>query len=126
MMGTRWWSAALALGVAGCAADTILAGLPRAGTDVTIAPYEIHEECGQAVPGDRLDYRFEAKSPVSFAIYYQDGITFVAPVSRDDVTEWSGIFRVVDARRYCLRWEAGREGAVLDYRIRLLQASDAP
>jgi hypothetical protein len=122
----RRWSAAFALGVAGCAADAVVPGATTTATGFAIAPYEVHEECARVVPGDRLDYRFEAKSPVSFQIYYQEGVMFIAPVSRDDVTEFGGVFQVPDARRYCLRWEAGREGALLDYRIRLLRASTAP
>ena len=68
-----------------------------------------------------LDFRFEAQKPVAFHIYYQDGITFVAPVSREDVTEFSGIFRPTIERRYCLQWESRQEGAIVDYRIRLLR-----
>ena len=60
---------------------------------IAIAPYEFHEECAQLAPGDRLDYRFEAKTPVAFQIYYKEGITYVATVSRDDVTEYSGVFQ---------------------------------
>lgn len=115
--------AALALGVAACAADTIVPGVPKAVTGLPIAPFEIHEECVQLVPSDRLDFRFEAGKPVAFQIYYKDGITFIAPVSRGDVTEFSGIFRPPFERRYCLQWEAGREGAIVDYRIRLLRSA---
>jgi hypothetical protein len=57
---------------------------------------------------------------VNFQIYYKDGITFIAPVSREDVMEFSGVFRPPYERRYCLRWEAGQQGAIIDYRIRLL------
>ncbi len=75
--------AALALGVAACAADTIVPDVPRVVIGFPIAPFEIHEECVQLVPGDRLDFRFEAQRPVAFLIYYKDGITFIAPVSRE-------------------------------------------
>jgi hypothetical protein len=117
----RWPLAALALGVAACAADTIVPDVPRVVIEFPIAPFEIHEECVQLAPSDRLDFRFEAQRPVTFEIYYKDGITFIAPVSRGDVTEFSGIFAPPFERRYCLQWEAGREGAIIDYRIRLLR-----
>jgi hypothetical protein len=113
--------AALALGVAACAADTIVPDVPRVVIGFPIAPFEIHEECVQLVPGDRLDFRFEAQKPVAFLIYYKDGITFIAPVSRENVTEFSGIFSPVIERRYCLQWETGQQGAIVDYRIRLLR-----
>jgi hypothetical protein len=110
----------LALGA--CAgADTLIGDMPRAAAELAIAPYEFHEECGEFSPGDRVDYRFEAKAPVSFEIYYKEGITYVATVSRDEVTEYSGVFQAPARRRYCLRWEAGQRGAILDLRIRLVR-----
>jgi hypothetical protein len=119
----RRFIAAVALGVVGCAADTLVYDAPKSMQDVAIAPFEIQEECARLVPGDRLDYRFEAKAPVAFSIYYQEGTAFLSPVSRDDVTESSGVFKAQIAHRYCLRWEAGQQGALLDYRIRLLRAN---
>lgn len=112
--------------VAGCATDTLDAAAPRAVQDLPVAPYEIHEECGELAAGDRIDYRFEAQAPVSFQIYYKDGITFVAPVSRTDIREFSGVFRATSGRRYCVQWEAGQQGAVLHYRLRLLRAGGMP
>jgi hypothetical protein len=110
--------------LAACATgDTIVSDSPRAVTGREIAPYEFHEECAQLATGDRLDYRFETKAPVAFEIYYKEGITFVATVTRDDVTEYAGVFQARIPRRYCLRWEAGQQGALLDFRIRLLRAS---
>jgi hypothetical protein len=116
----RWPLAALALSVGACAVDTVTSDAPKAVSELPIAPFEIHEECVQLVPGDRLDFRFEAQRPVTFHIYYMDGIAFIAPVSREDVTEFSGVFNPPYPRRYCLQWEAGQQGAVIDYRIRLL------
>ena len=112
---------ALALAVGGCAADTLTPDAPKSMQDVAIAPYEFSEECAQLVPGDRLDFRFEAKAPVAFSIYYQEGTTFLAPISREDVTEFSGVFTARIAHRYCLRWEAGQQGALVDYRVRILR-----
>jgi len=112
--------AVLALGAGACAVDTITPDAPKAVSELPIAPFEIHEDCVQLVPGDRLDFRFEARRPVTFQIYYKDGVTFVAPVSRENVTEFSGVFNPPYERRYCLQWEAGQQGAVIDYRIRLL------
>jgi hypothetical protein len=122
----RWPMAVLALGIGACAVDTITADAPKAVSDLPIAPFEIHEDCVQLVPGDRLDYRFDAQRPVNFQIYYKEGITFVAPVSREDVTEFSGVFNPPYARRYCLQWEAGQQGAIIEYRIRLLARSQRP
>jgi hypothetical protein len=111
------------LALAACAStDTLIGDMPRAMSALAIAPYEFHEECGEFAPGDRIDYRFEAKAPVRFEIFYKEGITYVATVSRDDTTEYGGVFQAPAKRRYCLRWEAGQQGAIVDFRIRLVRA----
>lgn len=128
MIAAAWrrrLGAALAFTVAGCASDTIVPGMPNEVAHFVIAPYERHEACATLAIGDRLDYRFDTTSPVIFHLYYKVGATFMSPVSRDDVTEFAGVFLARDARRYCLQWEAGRKGAYLDYRVRLLREGDS-
>ena len=73
------------------------------------------------VPGDRLSYRFEAQRPVKFNIHYHEGKSVILPVTRDDVTTDDDTFRPLAEQDYCLMWEAGREGAILDYRILLVR-----
>jgi hypothetical protein len=121
----RRLGAAAALALAGCAADGIVADQPKAATGFAIAPYEIHQECAQLDAGDRLDFRFEAKAPVAFHLYYNEGLAFISPVSREDVTEFAGVFQANSARRYCLQWEAGQQGALIDYRVRLLRSGSS-
>lgn len=115
-------AAAAALVLCACAGAPLVGETPVALTDQAIAPYEFIEQCADLAAGDRLDYRFEAKVPVHFEIYYKDGITFIATITRDAVTEDAGIFRAPVARRYCARWEAGREGAYVDLRLRVVRA----
>ena len=124
----RWrlGAAVATLTVAGCASDAIVPGTPNEVRGFAIAPYEKHEACATLAIGDRLDYRFDTTSPVTFHLYYKVGATFMSPVSRDDVTEFAGVFLARDARRYCLQWEVGRQGAYLDYRVRLLREGDLP
>jgi len=120
-VGTR--AAFVSIFVAACASpDTIVADEPRAATAFAIAPYEFHEECAMLAAGDRLDYLFEAQAPVSFQIYYKEGIAFISTINRDDVRDGGGIFNAPAARRYCVRWDAGQQGALVDYRIRLTRA----
>lgn len=113
---------ALALLLAGCAGETLVADAPRVVEDAEIAPYEVREECARLAAGDRLDWRFESRAPVIFNLYYVDDHTFVAPISREDVTSDAGVYLARTARRYCLRWEAGRQGAIVSYRARVLPA----
>lgn len=106
-----------------CATDTLTTGEPRVGKAVPIAPFEFHEECGTIGGGERVDFRFTTTRPVHFEIYYKEGITRIAPIVRENVTEGSGVFPPPVTRRYCLRWDAGREGALVDHRIRILPAN---
>ncbi len=106
--------------LAACAPTTLTRDEPLAVTGREIAPFEFHEECGEVAAGERIDFRFTATRPVHFEIYYKDGIASIAPVVRDDTMEGSGIFPPPATRRYCVRWDVGREGAIVDYRIRIL------
>lgn len=70
--------------------------------------------------GARIDYRFEAKMPVYFDIRYREGSAIISTISREETGAEAGVFAAPLARRYCVHWEAGREGALVDYRVRLL------
>ena len=118
-LAARSAACALALAVSACASETILPGTPRDVTEKKINPFERHEECMKLVPGDWLVYRFAAQRPVDFNIHYLDGKSVIMPLSRDKVTEDDDTFRPLVAQDYCLTWEAGRDGAILDYRILL-------
>lgn len=73
--------------------------------------------------GERVEYDFNATEPVDFTIQYRDGNAVVAPVVREKVTADSGVFVPRLAQDYCLTWEAGVAGAVLDYRVWLRPAA---
>ena len=56
---------------------------------------------------------------MDFNIHYQEGNSVIMPLVRDKATEDDDTFRPLVARDYCLTWQAGREGAIIDYRILL-------
>lgn len=113
--------ALLAAALAACATpDTLVVDEPRAATEFAVAPYEFHEECATLAPGERLDWRFEAQAPVTFQIYYKEGIAFISTVSREEVRDGAGVFTAPTGRKYCVRWDAGPQGALVDFRIRRL------
>jgi hypothetical protein len=56
---------------------------------------------------------------VDFNIHYHEGNAVVMPVVREQSLEDAGIYSVRIAQDYCLMWEAGGAGAVIDYRIRV-------
>src|SRR4030095_2506140 len=114
---------ALVLALSACATELLQPGRPRDVTAKAVAPYEAHEECARMVPGDRLDYRFEAQRAVAFNIHYHEGKVVVMAVSVDSTTQESGTFRPLVPHVYCLMWEAGREGAIIDYGVALVRGS---
>ena len=97
----------------------ITADSPKAVRAQPIAPYEWHEECLHLDVGDRLEFAFEATEPVDFNVHYHEGKTVVMPISRDKIRADAGVFAPAIAQDYCLMWEAGAAGALLDYRVRL-------
>lgn len=119
-MNTRSIAAWLPLLLAACAGDTMVAGETKAMQELVIAPFEFHEECMLLTTGDRIDYRFEARMPVYFDIRYRDGIAIISTVSREDTHAAAGVFVVPRDQRYCVHWEAGRPGALVDFWLRLL------
>ena len=107
-------ASAIALFVAACAEQTLAPGEPKAAK-LDLAPYAMHEDCADLVPGDRLDYRFESNAPVTFRIAYRDSNMIVQPINRDAVETDSGVFAPLIKARYCLSWEATASGALVDY-----------
>ena len=115
----RLLASALLPALAACAGAPQDPEAPRVVTGVRIAPYERHEDCVALEEGDRLDFRFESQFPVAFNLQYRDGAVIVIPLSRERVEEFAGVFAAKTSRSYCLLWEAGQQGAILDYRFRL-------
>ena len=115
----RHAAAAACLVLAACAAEPVARDQPKIVRGRELAPQQIREECMRLVVGDRLDFEFSASAPVDFNIHYHEGKTVIAPLSRDGLLADSGIFVPGLAHDYCLMWEAGPAGALLDYRIRL-------
>ena len=117
------FACAFAIAMSACAGEPVRPGIPREVAGQEILPHALHEECLQMVPGDWLVYRFTAQRPVAFNIHYHEGKTVIMPVSRDATTQEDGTFRPLVAQDYCLMWEAGREGAIVDYRILLTRGT---
>jgi len=102
---------------AGCATPPPAPGVPQHASRLPIAAYAEHEACIEAAPGDRLDYRWQASEPVDFAIRYREGGAVVAPIVRERSRADSGLVEVHLREHYCLHWQAGAAGALVDYRF---------
>ena len=107
----------------GCVATPVTADAPKSVTAMGLPPYEIREDCVRLTPGDRLDYTFDATEPVAFEIRYREGAVALAPIARGPARSDAGVFLASLAREYCLVWEAGPAGALVDYRLRLRPAA---
>lgn len=107
---------------AGCAEKPIVPGQPKTA-NLDVAPYTTREDCADLALGDRLEYRFKSNAPVKFVIYYRDSNMIIAPITRENVVEDSGVFAPRIAARYCLLWEASPTGALIGYRANVRRAA---
>jgi len=112
-----------ALPLCACTASLVTADSPKSVRAHPIAPYDWHEECLHLEAGDRVEFTFESTEPVDFNIHYHEGNAVVMPIVRDKTRADAGIFTPPAAQDYCLMWEAGAAGALLDYRVRLRAAA---
>jgi hypothetical protein len=113
---------ALVATLAACAQAPIALDEPRAVSAMPLPPYEARQECVRLAEGDRLDFSFDATEPVAFEIRYREGGAVIAPLVRDVARSDAGVFLARLPRVYCLVWEAGVAGTLVDYRLRLRPA----
>jgi hypothetical protein len=111
-------AAITALALGGCAALP-LGDAPKIVQGLPLPSYQIFEECFALKEGDRVEYRFESTEPVDFNLHYHEGGAVVMPVSHERSREAAGVYAVQIGEDYCLMWEAGAAGAVIDYRFRV-------
>lgn len=112
-----------AMALASCATTTMTAGEPKVVKAHPLPSYQIHEECFKLRDGDRVEFHFESNEPVDFNIHYHEGHAVVMPISREKTTEYGSVFRARLDQDYCLMWEAGAAGALIDYRISIKTAA---
>ena len=115
MTGARSLAIA-ALALCACATTTPTSA-PKVVRAFPLPSYQIHEECFTLKEGDRVEFAFEATEPVDFNIHYHEGQAVVMPISREKSREHAGFYTARLAQDYCLMWEAGAPGALIDYRI---------
>ena len=106
------------LALYGCATTLTMGSAPKVVRAFPLPSYQIHEECLALKAGDRVEFTFESTDPVDFNIHYHEGDAVVIPLSREKAREYAGVYAATLAHDYCLMWEAGAAGAMLDYRIR--------
>jgi len=111
-----------AFALSGCAIPPFASDEPRVGKGEKLGPFDGREECMRLAVGDRVEFTFTSTEPVDFNVHYHEGKTVVMPLAREKTREDAGILPIALAHDYCLMWEAGPAGAVIDYRIRLKRA----
>jgi hypothetical protein len=110
-----------ALGTATCATAPDRLEAPKVVVGLDISPYAVYEQCVLLQAGDRIGYLFRAAVPVAFNIHFHDGNAVIEPVSAASTQGESGEFSADRDQTYCLMWEAGAGGSVLEYRVERLR-----
>lgn len=117
-MSVRPGPALLALVLAtGCGGDPYRFDAPRAAAGMDLAPYARQEECVALDRDQSFDFYFVSTAPIAFSIYYHEGNALIVPDVREHATVETGQFRANHKDVYCVRWEAGAEPSLLEYRL---------
>jgi hypothetical protein len=109
------------LGTAACATAPDRLEVPKVVVGLDISPYVVYEQCVLLQAGDRIGYLFRAAVPLAFNIHFHDGNAVIEPVSAAKTQGESGEFSADRDQTYCLMWEAGAGGSVLEYRVERLR-----
>jgi hypothetical protein len=112
---------AAALETVACATAPDRLEVPKVVVGLDLAPYAVYEECVLLQAGQRIGYLFRAAAPLAFNIHFHDGNAVIEPVSADNTQGESGEFSADRDQTYCLMWEAGAPGSVLEYRVERLR-----
>ena len=112
---------AAALETVGCATAPDRLEVPKVVAGLDIAPYAVYEQCVLLQAGQRIGYLFRATAPLAFNIRFHDGNAVIEPVSSASTQGESGEFSADRDQTYCLMWEAGAAGSVLEYRVERLR-----
>ena len=62
-----------------------------------------------------------AAAPLAFNVHFHDGNAVIEPISVASTQGESGEFSADRDQTYCLMWEAGAGGSVLEYRVERLR-----
>jgi len=109
------------LGTAACATAPDRLEVPKVVVGLDISPYVVYEQCVLLQAGDRIGYLFRATVPLAFNIHFHDANAVIEPISAASTQGESGEFSADRDQIYCLMWEAGAGGSVLDYRVERLR-----
>jgi hypothetical protein len=118
MTAPRRGAVSLVLAAAACATVAERLDAPRAAAGIAIAPYALYEDCFVLDEGNRVEFQFSARPPVAFNVHYREGNAMIMPVELKSTVEESGDFVAEKDQTYCMSWEAGAGGSVVEYRVR--------
>jgi len=109
------------LGTAACATAPDRLEVPKVVVGLDISPYVVYEQCVLLQAGDRIGYLFRATVPLAFNIHFHDANAVIEPISAASTQGESGEFSADRDQTYCLMWETGASGSVLEYRVERLR-----
>lgn len=91
----------------------------------TLKPSDVHEDCMELLPGESLNYSFEASRPLNFNIHYHEDHSVFYVVSKDASRTERGIFLSEKKQYYCLMWtNPGSEQATLVYEQAIIKKQE--
>jgi hypothetical protein len=70
----------------------------------TIKPSGILEDCLEMMPGQEVDYSFEASGPIDFNIHSHEKSGVVHEISKEGVSADKGTFCCTRTQYYCFMW----------------------
>ena len=112
---------AAALSLTACATAPDRLEVPKVVVGLEISPYGAYEECVELQIGQRIGYLFRSTAPLAFNIHFHDGNAVIEPVSSSSTQGESGELAADRDQIYCLMWEAGTGGGIVDYRVERLR-----
>ena len=89
----------------------------------TVNPGGVHEECVKLAKDESRRYEWSSSAATDFNIHYHEGQAVVMPISREKAHSDAGVYVARIAQDYCLMWEAGAAGALINYRIQIRRAA---
>jgi hypothetical protein len=70
----------------------------------TIKASGIHEDCMELLPGQILEYSFEASKSLDFNIHYHEDREVVYGIKKNGISGDKGVFHSNKKQYYCLMW----------------------
>ncbi|MDQ6620671.1 MAG: hypothetical protein M3Z31_13420 [Pseudomonadota bacterium] len=76
----------------------------RFQSELQVAPGKFVELCDKLVLGSRVEWSFDAASPMDFNIHYHEGSSVRFPAREDGVMRSQGVLEPTSTQEFCWMW----------------------